>query len=67
MATSSETRRNVFGLMITPSERERLVNLSRDLGHQNVSAAVRERFPEVFKDEVREGRKPGFSPKKKEC
>lgn len=61
----NEHRRNTVSVMTTRSERERMVGLARDLGHTKVSEVIRERFPEVFHEAVREGRKPGFSPKKK--
>jgi hypothetical protein len=60
-----EDRILMFGLTMKRSEHARLAALTREQGYPTMSAVVRERFPEIFLEPAREGRKPGYSPKKK--
>jgi hypothetical protein len=61
-----EDRVTMLGLMLKRSEHARLTALAHAQGHPTMSAFVRTRLPEIFLGEIaREGRKPGFSPKKK--
>jgi hypothetical protein len=61
-----EDRITMLGLMLKRSEHARLTALAHAQGHPTMSAFVRTRLPEIFLGEIaREGRKPGFSPKKK--
>lgn len=67
MNTSEEDRTLTFSLKMNRVEQARMNEFARQQGYRTMSAVIRERIPEVFQGaDVREGRKPGFSPKKKD-
>jgi hypothetical protein len=52
-------------LAVKPSEHKALADYARANELPTLSAAIRHALPEVFREQAREGRKPGFSPKRK--
>jgi hypothetical protein len=63
MSTNSD--RNIqLGLMLKRSERDALTEYARANRYPTVSAAIRAALPDVFREQVREGRPLGYSPKR---
>jgi hypothetical protein len=62
---SIEDRTRHIGLTLKPSERHALKEYADANGYPTLSAAIRAALPNVFLEAAREGRKHGFSPKKK--
>jgi hypothetical protein len=60
-----EDRTLSIGLHLKPLERARLEDRARTNGLPSMSAAIRDALPDVFHEHAREGRKPGYSPKRK--
>jgi hypothetical protein len=62
-----EDRTVSMGLKLKPSERDALEQHAHEKGFPTIAAAIREAInkqADIFKEPAREGRKPGFSPKR---
>jgi hypothetical protein len=65
-----EDRTVSIGFKLKPSERIALEQHAQKAGFPTIAAAIREAVNQssrekIFKEPAREGRKPGFSPKRK--
>ena len=64
MTTNSD--RNIqLGLMLKRSERDALTEYAREHNFPTVSALIRAPLPDVFSEQVKEGRPLGYSPKRR--